>query len=77
MSKMVRATSSARKTLLEPVLSGEMRHKAHALFRYCVHFESLKLQDRLLYRKLQKANIYETHEISATMTISLNSHHTW
>ena len=36
----------------------------------CVHFKSQRLQDRSLYRKLQEANVYESDEISTTMTIS-------
>ena len=42
ISKTIRETSSAGNSLLEPVLSGEMRRKAHALFRSVTHYQSCR-----------------------------------
>ena len=42
ISKTMRETSSARDSLLEPVLSGEMRHKAQALFRSVTHYQTCR-----------------------------------
>ena len=42
MSKTVRETSSAGNSLLQPVLSGEMRHKAHALLRSVTHYHTCR-----------------------------------
>ena len=42
ISKTVRETSSARNSLLQLVLSGEMRHKAHALFRSVTHYHTCR-----------------------------------
>ena len=42
MSQTVRETSSARDSLLEPVLSREMRHKAYALFRSVTDYHACR-----------------------------------